>query len=491
MKVSIEDFSFFGTWPGIFTFDNYSWQSSQVNKRIKEYIGIERRMLICEENQAQHYFGTFNFMKQLRKFISSENTDKFAFIARSYFEKKPRVHAELTALKAIDYTQASNSELVKRIEETLFLVNEMSVFDQIYMIADKFILEKAKVKLEIDLRNLKEENKLDKLLPALTLPTLKSSTLKEEENVLKLALQVKKLRLKDEEIHYKLQKEISELVEEFGVMPGMLFGKEYDFKHYLNEVKQASKKPETELKKEYEKLHCFEKTHEQKFKALTNGLRPITIEYLRFTQLATHIRNEAEMEVALGHTVLKKMLSEIQKRTKIDLNLLRRLTPHEIKQALSQTLNVAATLEKRKTEVYYSDLEREELLSYGLYFKLIEISKSSKVSDSGGLMCANPGEASGHVRIVNCEKDVHEFKNGEVLISYSTCVDYLPAMKKASAIITENGGITCHAAVVAREFEKPCIIGMKNATTKFKTGDLIHVNATKCKAEKIARYNTS
>ncbi len=55
--------------------------------------------------------------------------------------------------------------------------------------------------------------------------------------------------------------------------------------------------------------------------------------------------------------------------------------------------------------------------------------------------------------------------------------DYLPAMKKASAFVTDEGGITCHAAIVAREMKKPCIVGTKIATKILKDGDEVEVDA--------------
>jgi pyruvate,water dikinase len=55
--------------------------------------------------------------------------------------------------------------------------------------------------------------------------------------------------------------------------------------------------------------------------------------------------------------------------------------------------------------------------------------------------------------------------------------DYVPAMKKAAAIVTNEGGITCHAAIVSRELGIPCIIGTKIATEVFKDGDVVEVNA--------------
>ena len=58
-----------------------------------------------------------------------------------------------------------------------------------------------------------------------------------------------------------------------------------------------------------------------------------------------------------------------------------------------------------------------------------------------------------------------------------TTPDFVPAMKKASAFITDEGGITCHAVIIAREMKKPCIIGTKIATQILKDGDLVEVDA--------------
>jgi pyruvate,water dikinase len=83
------------------------------------------------------------------------------------------------------------------------------------------------------------------------------------------------------------------------------------------------------------------------------------------------------------------------------------------------------------------------------------------------------------VRIVKNQRQVQEVKNGEIIVSPMTTPDFMPAMKKAVAFVTDEGGITCHAAIVAREMKKPCIIGTKIATKVLKDGDLVEVDANK------------
>jgi phosphohistidine swiveling domain-containing protein len=111
----------------------------------------------------------------------------------------------------------------------------------------------------------------------------------------------------------------------------------------------------------------------------------------------------------------------------------------------------------------------------------------TEVSDvqeiKGQVACA--GKAQGTVRILMKHTEVASFPDGAILVSSMTVPTFLPAMKKAAAFVTDEGGITCHAAIVAREMKKPCIIGTKIATKVFKNGDRVEVDADKGIVRKI------
>lgn len=100
-------------------------------------------------------------------------------------------------------------------------------------------------------------------------------------------------------------------------------------------------------------------------------------------------------------------------------------------------------------------------------------------------MSASRGYAKGRVRIVNTEIQMRQMKKGEILVSIMTTPRLLSAAKKAAAIVTDEGGITCHAAIVSRELNIPCIIGTKIATHVFKDGDMVEVDATRGIVRKI------
>jgi pyruvate, water dikinase len=84
--------------------------------------------------------------------------------------------------------------------------------------------------------------------------------------------------------------------------------------------------------------------------------------------------------------------------------------------------------------------------------------------------------ASGRVRIIRSTRDLDSFRPGEVLVAPATSPDWEPVMKAAAAIVTERGGRTCHAAIVARELGIPAVVGADNATTALRNGALVTVS---------------
>ncbi len=90
---------------------------------------------------------------------------------------------------------------------------------------------------------------------------------------------------------------------------------------------------------------------------------------------------------------------------------------------------------------------------------------------------ASLGNAVGKVKLVPTAKDIGRVEKGDILVTDMTTPDFVPAMKKAAAIVTNAGGRTCHAAIVSRELGIPCIVGTKTATDILKDGMLVSVDA--------------
>lgn len=89
---------------------------------------------------------------------------------------------------------------------------------------------------------------------------------------------------------------------------------------------------------------------------------------------------------------------------------------------------------------------------------------------------ASPGLASGPVRVMQSAKEIDKVVRGEVIVAPQTNPDFVPAMKKAVAIVTDMGGRTSHAAIVSRELGIPAVVGSNSATKILKTGDVVTVN---------------
>ena len=89
---------------------------------------------------------------------------------------------------------------------------------------------------------------------------------------------------------------------------------------------------------------------------------------------------------------------------------------------------------------------------------------------------ASPGISTGFVRLINSEKQIGQVNSGDVLVTSMTTPDFVPAMKKVKAIVTDKGGQTSHAAIVSRELGVPCVVGTQKATQVLKNGQLVTVN---------------
>jgi phosphohistidine swiveling domain-containing protein len=115
--------------------------------------------------------------------------------------------------------------------------------------------------------------------------------------------------------------------------------------------------------------------------------------------------------------------------------------------------------------------------SLGKLYEDFVISQPSKTESLVKGMTGSPGKAEGKVQIVEVDNTKIDFPDGSVLVCAVTTPNYVPLMQKAAAIVTDQGGILSHAAIVARELKVPCIVGTSNATKVLKNGQLVSVNA--------------
>lgn len=177
---------------------------------------------------------------------------------------------------------------------------------------------------------------------------------------------------------------------------------------------------------------------------------------------------------------LPKMFNEISNALKIDAELLKYAMPEEI---LSLNLDAKVLAERQKR--YVLELIGGELrLLAGKkadeyadeFYKNIKSSVDENITEFSGNP-AYPGRANGKVVLVVHDNDLINVHEGDILVSPMTRTSFLPAMKRAAAFVTDEGGVTCHAAIMAREMKKPCVVGTKIASKILKNGMNIDVDA--------------
>lgn len=110
------------------------------------------------------------------------------------------------------------------------------------------------------------------------------------------------------------------------------------------------------------------------------------------------------------------------------------------------------------------------------YYEVYKLKGEGRVICTGKAVGSKIGQ--GKARVILSLNEIANFKPGEILVTEMTDPDWEPIMKKASAIITDRGGRTCHAAIVSRELGIPCIVGTENATKLINTGDKITVDCS-------------
>jgi phosphohistidine swiveling domain-containing protein len=196
----------------------------------------------------------------------------------------------------------------------------------------------------------------------------------------------------------------------------------------------------------------------------------------------TRLRLRKEGEIVF-YTLFNALLDEIGRRFKLHENDIFFCTEAEVLALFAGKKVAASVLSARRAGYAVIHSGEKKFLLTGIEFKKVFaiVKKSEETKEIVGKV-AMPGYAQGVVRAIlhnkgDTRKDVAAFKKGEILVTEMTRPDTIVACRRAAAIVTDEGGVTCHAAIIAREFGIPCVIGTKIATQDLKTGMTVEVNA--------------
>jgi phosphohistidine swiveling domain-containing protein len=201
---------------------------------------------------------------------------------------------------------------------------------------------------------------------------------------------------------------------------------------------------------------------------------------LRLSDVMTSWHDDRKKMILKCATVIDMYVGELASRTGMPHALLRYLTPDEFTQERLRAVTREELEERRKGFIVVYDAQGRRKYSGDAYrtmhATLVKSSSYETIKEIPGL-CASVGRAIGKVMICKSMDAIKSFEEGRILVASMTRPEYLPAMKKAAAIVTDEGGVTCHAAIVSRELGKPCLIGTRNASSVLRDGDLVEVKA--------------
>ena len=255
-----------------------------------------------------------------------------------------------------------------------------------------------------------------------------------------------------------------------------------DKKYFLEKIKKESRKSEEEINKKLrEDKESLKNKRESIIKKL--GLKGKIKEDVLLTQDLSEwldLRKEVNM---YGDHYLNEILKEMSKRKKLTLEEIYYLTPNEIKCSFLEGSEIdrkkvkdrmrvmVYVIEQPENETIFEGKDAEDIINALKYIK--------KDYDVKGTVASFGSKEErfirGKVRIV-LDVTKSKFEEGEILVASMTRPEYVPMMGKAKAIITDEGGITSHAAIVSRELGVPCIIGTRVATDVLKNGDIVEID---------------
>ncbi len=225
------------------------------------------------------------------------------------------------------------------------------------------------------------------------------------------------------------------------------------------------------------------KSEKEKSERVTLKQRDLSENPLSFFQKITYWREVRKKFNLIGFNCLDAIAKELARRSGIPDDIICYILPEEVIDVLAGKVT-SKTLQSRKdgSIMFIYEKNRERLDLFGAEAKSVfeDISHAHLNQEKNNIISgtvASQGYARGVARVVMNEKDFSKFKEGEVLVTSMTRPEFVPLMKIACGIVTDEGGITSHAAIVSRELKKPCIIGTQTGTKKIKDGDMVEVRA--------------
>ena len=387
-------------------------------------------------------------------------------------------------IKALYLKNLNAKELIKRHQK---FYEDVSPAEDLTMedvdAVDIIPVEMLKDLLKKEQSNLTEKEFLE-LYGQLASPIFTSYVSMEEKATINLLIKAKEKKISvDKIINSELYPLLKEIIEKFWwTSLGWENANLRTTDDFLTTLKEYQKNV-PDLQKRIKEIDNAEQEKMKLRKKLIKdfNLSPEVIARLRFFDRYAVLHDlRKEMQMRLLHSD-NLFLQQFSALTGIEADKLQWFNYEDIYDfVLSKKKFVEEEYEKRRKAYFLSN--ENGTLTYLIGNDATKKIKEYYSQDLQGIIeikgvCSSPGKISGRVKVCSgYQEAIKKVELGDILVTGMTLLDYAPAMRKAAAIITDEGGITCHAAIVSREMGKPCLTSTKIATQVLKDNDLIELD---------------
>jgi len=405
--------------------------------------------------------------ERLLKLMNENDEFLLKLIEKSFecFDRNTKFWKKVYNIKNLN--KLSNDELADIFHEYIELISEYGAYIMVPLYIEFDLSDFIRKKLE------EHKVDVDKYYTIIMNPVKEGQILREKESFLKMALKFKNGK--------DIEEDLKKHIEEFSWMPNSCYTETYHTRdYYINRIKETSKKDVKEL------IYAFEEEQAEKKKKYQEVLEKFQddkklITLIKTAQENIFYRSFRSERLYQSPLYLGNLFREMAKRLGLEdyRDILWLISPEIIKLLRNNEKADKKMIDERKTGFAFITSVTDGRCASGK--ELVELRKEVIFDEvSKEEVKGNPtykGKVKGRVCLVLSMEDLKKLKKGDVLVTDTTTPNYVPFLHKVSAIVTDEGGITCHAAVISREMKIPCIIGTHNASKALKDGDMVEVDA--------------
>lgn len=250
----------------------------------------------------------------------------------------------------------------------------------------------------------------------------------------------------------------------------------FDCVEQVQQLLQSSR----DLQEEYEQLERFAVRIQEEKTAIADkhGMSDWLRRLFHLFGVLSYWRDGRKAQIQQQNGALERIGTEVARRSGLSWEEVALCDPRKITElpVTKELVESQRTFFTQHSAFYYDGGKIVHIKNSPEVAAAIEETITSSVTEIRG-MIACPGKARGPVVVIRKESEFAKMEEGAILVTSMTRPEFVPLMKQAAAIVTDEGGITSHAAVVSRELKIPCVIGTQVASSQLKDGDMVLVNA--------------